>query len=502
MKSIDRPWIWMPRSRAVRVALGAVGLVLLVVTLMGLIGSARPLDVVLATAVVVVALGPTARRLMTGTFDVFEPTFGSGVMLALLFGVRPLYVVAQGSFDYLGYRIDSELTATVALGLVGTASFMFAYNLAIREGDGLSNDAPDTVDGHSASPVPAALWLAAVSSALGLGLFFIYLLRAGPPAEAISLWLAGRSSQFAQATAGSSEYLSAAPILLPSAAIAIVTLSRSRLSAVQRTAVVALGFVAAAVFFVGGDRRFLVPSLAIPAVAYYLAARRRPGRLLILTLVPIVFVVLATVPFARAAGARGQAGGLLPIFAEAFAAPLKAWDRFITSYDTEMVGALAIEVKLLREPDDFYYGRATLGDLLIAPFPSAIFPNKPVTARNDMLIRAFGAPCGGPAGGLCPDFSAIGTFYQDLWWIGVVLGMGVLGVLSRVIWVRYFAKPRSAYRIVLAASWTVMLPIILRAGFMPSFAWWLYFVVPTLGMVALAKAISQRSRKPTEIWPT
>lgn len=480
-----------------RMRTAPLGLVLVMSTgvgvAVGVLEFGRSIGLVLALAVVVFALSPTMMRVLQGRFDLFEPTFGAGLMLAILFGIRPIYLISEGQFDYLGYQIGREITAAIGLGLLGTVSFMVGY-FGFRR-DHLA--APDEQPRDDEPPVSAAATTTAISvgflaGVLGLALFAVHLLRMGPPAWALSVWLSGRSNELVDAVAGTSEYLSAGPILLACAATAIGVVSAWRLTRWQLLGIAAMATMSAAIFSVGGDRRFLIPSLGVPVVAYYLSTSRRPGRTLMLALVPLAFVVLATIPYGRSAGARDQAGGVVPIFAEAFSAPLTAWNRFITSYDTEMVGALAVQVQLQRGPDDFYYGRATIGDLLIAPIPSALFPAKPITARNDVLIRAFGAPCTVLPGTLCPDFSVIGTFYQDLWWIGVIAGMAALGAMSRAIWMRYRAMPRSPQRVVMAATWTISLPILIRAGFMPSFAWWLYFLVPTLVITALSVALARR----------
>ena len=123
-------------------------------------------------------------------------------------------------------------------------------------------------------------------------------------------------------------------------------------------------------------------------------------------------------------------------------------------------------------------------------------PGKPQSARNDFLIRIFGNPCDlRIPGALCPDFSVIGTFYQDFWFVGVFVGMVLMGVFSAALWKRYQERQTSSVALVLAASWTVSLPIIIRAGFMPSFQWWLEFIVPALLGLRIARGEPLRRRR-------
>jgi hypothetical protein len=477
-----RPWF-----RPAAAGLGAATVGVVIISLVFRHG----LDVLLALAVVGCASAPTILRLRQHRFDLFEPTFAAGVMLALLFGIRPLYIIAWSQYEYLGHQTEPQLTAVIGLGLVGSASFAIGYFWVRR---GPAGDrwkaATNAIPAPSSAATRFVMLVGLLTGALGVALFALNLLRMGPLTKVIPLWLGGQSSQLAQVAGGSSEYLTAAPILLACAATAIGTMMGWRLTRIQLICVSGMAVLPAIVFLINGDRRFLLPCVLVPVVAYCMVSGRRPGRKLMLAGIPLAFVFLATIPWLRTAQGRTYPGGVPAILADSLSAPIVSWDRFITQYDTEMESALSVQLQVQTGPGDFYYGRATIGDLLLAPIPSAVFPNKPETARNDMLISTFGGPC--TTGHYCPDFSVIGTFYQDLWWPGVGLGMMALGAFSRAIWARYLSRPSSTYAIVAAATWTIMLPILIRAGFMPSFAWWLYFLVPTVAVIALSKFLAQR----------
>jgi hypothetical protein len=102
------------------------------------------------------------------------------------------------------------------------------------------------------------------------------------------------------------------------------------------------------------------------------------------------------------------------------------------------------------------------------------------------------APCDA-FGGICSDFSAIGSFYFDFWLPGVILGMASLGVGSALVWRRYLVRrdPLSSF---VAGTWAVFLPIVLRAAFMPALSWFLIFLVPGLLILHVAALAPSSTR--------
>ena len=70
----------------------------------------------------VIALAPIAHRVITSTFDIFEPVVGACLMLALLFGVRPLAMLLRGDLT-LHYQpaidVSEPFHRAVVLGALG-----------------------------------------------------------------------------------------------------------------------------------------------------------------------------------------------------------------------------------------------------------------------------------------------------------------------------------------------------------------------------------------------
>jgi hypothetical protein len=438
-------------------------------------------EAIISATTLAVALAPIARR-VAGHFDLFEPIVPASAVLAALFGARPLMMIYDDDLTYFGRPIADRFPESVVLGLIATVFFVVGYEVWVSRPlarERVRSDAPSLI---------RAKWFALGSLAASILLFGAHLARGPSFTESLRLLARGRSNELADIYERSSEYFSSAPVLAASGAITVLAIAAGpRLSWPTRLLVAASVAFPAGIFLLVGARRFVIPAILVPVIVWYLRRGRRPRGAVVAVVLPLAFLLLATVAHARSAGAREEAGGVMPVLLDGLLRPDRTVVRFLRRSDTEMIAAFAAQLEMQSEPRDFFYGRASLGDLLLAPVPSAIVSSKPTTARDEMLIRVFGHPCRvrtGEGGG-CADFSAIGTFYQDFWYLGVIVGMALLGVLSATLW-RAYVRAQTAPTIVLAATWAVFAPIVLRAGFMPATTWWLYFVLPSLAGVWLA----------------
>ena len=433
--------------------------------------------------------------LTVGSRNIFEPVVPATVMLGVLFGVRPIVMVALGDVNYyLFVPISGYLTEAFFLGMLGTLAFLFGYyvRLGINKQPASMKSLSCVEYGFNKKRLYVYISIISIAS---LVLFIVYLSAGGAPWEFLQMMVSGRSTALVESIAINSEYLSVAPILSACAAILIVVhFHGKQLTVSRKIIIVGLIVFPVMVFMLMGVRRFIIPSILIPIVVWYLSRNKRPSVKVAAIVVPVILVLISAIPYMRTEGARSQAGGLGNFFEFAIKEHKELIANIILKHDTEMVSILAIEVGVLKELDDFYYGRAIFGDLLIAPIPSSLFPWKPTTARDLMLIDAFGSKCNATEGGLCPDFSLIGTFYQDFWYFGVIGGMFFFGAGSRWLWMRYRRDPVNVLNIIAVSSWAVFVPIIIRAGFMPAFAWFLYFLLPCAFGVFLSKRKNNKIR--------
>lgn len=438
----------------------------------------RIAPVLLLCAIVAYGIGRIARR----RADILEPIFPALVLAGLTFGVRPLTHADTDAY-YFGFPIAQTLPHVTILGLLGTVSLLLGYEIARSKRGGASTD-------RCFDPEALRLGVLGLLTA-GSTLYFAYLASSGSVLEGLRLLARGRSVEVKTVFGPSSEYLSSAPILIACAAVVLVVTRRQTIGWLDRRWIGGLSIVPALLFFLQGQRRFILPCLLVPLLARYLVTGSRPRLRSVLIVGALGFLVLATIPYQRSVGGRKQSGGLVAAFSGAVTHPGKTWQRFITGSDTEVLPAFAAELRYYGDRNEPYtYGAASLGDLLLAPIPSAVFPAKPPTARDELLTNMFGGPC---ISSLCPDFTAFGKFYQDGGPFGIVLGSLGVGHLAGAVWRRH-QRHRTAISSVLAAVTTIFLAIGLRADFTLGLIWALLFVVPITLTLTFASGAASKKR--------
>ena len=276
-----------------------------------------------------------------------------------------------------------------------------------------------------------------------------------------------------------SEYLILAPLLASCVATILIIINNNKKpDIIQSVILLLLIMYPTLLYLLIGNRRFMLPAIGVPVIAYYLIRTKTLSLKKIALLFFVIVPIIISIPHLRQIESREYHGGIKGYSENILENPFKLIDSVASGPDTEMLPVLAAEIKTLNKSSNYYYGKASLGDLIIAPIPTAIFPDKPMTARNELLIEIFDEPCSAKLDGICPDFSAVGTFYQDFGWFGVLTGIAFLGAITAYAWKRYQIIGPEPQIVAFLSSWYIFLPILIRAGFMPAFMWFLFYWVP------------------------
>ena len=103
----------------------------------------------------------------------------------------------------------------------------------------------------------------------------------------------------------------------------------------------------------------------------------------------------------------------------------------ITSQDdAEQAELLAAAVSQNPVGDRYRFGRATFGDTITRAVPRLLWPDKPKPPREDVISRFW--PAEYRSGAANPEFSVMLALWLGLRWPGVLIGLFVLGLGSRL----------------------------------------------------------------------
>lgn len=373
---------------------------------------------VLATMNVLLATYIIATSPVKGVGRFLAPDSIVAAILAATFGIRPLFPDRFKEWTVNGYVPTPDgiflaaVIGTVGLGAIAVGATLHRSHperyLAASHGDEVRDLSPLKV-----------LSVSAVSTLAYLGLLTLFLGNA-------SVFKDGRTVETAQS--GVPEIVFMIP-LAGSIAVAMCLISKRNVDISHRATLLLLAASAIPVLAVSqaGSRRLIIPALMIPMIAA-LMRRPRPLRAWHIGAGVGGVLVLATVPYVRAAGARAPgeslAGALIRHIGDT--GPVGVIRPFFTQWDTGMLDYTAVVAERL---DRFGLGLGTLVEFLTRPLPSTIQPFG--TSFSDQLLTdLYGGGCWDP---YCPVASAPGVLYFDGGYIGVAVGGIFIGYWLRRI---------------------------------------------------------------------
>ena len=310
--------------------------------------------------------------------------------------------------------------------------------------------------------------------------------------QGLSAHLGGRTVRVYDVS--TTQYFSAAPIAHVAVAAAIVLNARpSQNRAFISISAGALLLLPVLAFLPQGQRRFLLPSIVIVAVARRVRFGPMPKILFSLT-IGILICLLYIVPQYRTAGARSQTG-LGDLIWTTVSSPGQLVSSVLTGTDTSMINSFGYAIEQdFGGQGDF----TTLLDPVTAPIPSSLLPRQ--NGHDAALEFVQGTTCRFAGAGRCPDFSAPGSFYFDFGVLG-----GVLGGLA------FFAVYRSVAKSVFHATSSpqfaspvagVLAFVTFRAGFGEGVVWTMMFIVPLVVATRVASLKHDGSPRGSTQWRT
>ncbi|MGY1711348.1 O-antigen polymerase [Geodermatophilus sp. SYSU D00758] len=440
-----------------------------------------PVDDVVFWSTLVVALWFTLLgwKTIAGSADLSEPIHWINATYLVLFGLHPLSLHALGGIDapYHGtFDISPTYASAVSTGLLSMTVVNIGYAvLARRRGPepqppGVARPGPPPAGPGIPAPgsvrrMRTAAWLLVLVGACGM----VYLLSLGTDNENGS------------AGAGHTAYAYNLPyVLIPASLLflAVYWCERKRADLLSGV-LVALAY--ASILMTLGGRTPILLALSAPALFAVMQWRTRIPRAGVL-----LIAVLAVVGFAALRDANSPTSSLGESLSRSVTHPDEVLIQTFTGDDTEMVDALALEMRFV--PGHFEHEpgimvRSTLG----APIPRLIWPDKPKTA--DVVLNEVLFDRGANEASVA--YSMVGEAYFDSGFLGVVAYGAALGALYGSLWHRRRTRSLSPLDTALVATATAMVPIVFRGILAYSLGIALFLFAP-LVLVKLWNAAAER----------
>ena len=434
------------------IALGVVGLFLLVGLLVGLA------DLGLAGGLIIgaglVCLIPVFASLLRGEHDIFEPSYLFALAFGVLFVIRPAleWSATHGVPTMGGLDPTPTYLAAIAIATLGAISFYAGYFSPV--GTHLAHRLP-------ASPEvlhPGRVWTGALGVAvLGIGMYVAFLMTTGGLGS-FAVVIAGRNPDFVSSVSQPAGYLySGLQFLFPAGVILLVSARRwMSLNGLAGLAMVAMSVVPQ---FFTGSRSATLPALLTLGLLWYLRRASRPRLVTMLSLALVGFVLVISVP-RDYRNTDDRTGSLVDAVASSIANAEATGREFILGLDTAMLPAFAIEVSEVPGSIPFQFG-STYVEAALRPIPRAFWSAKPDAAETQ-LMRVFWPDLA--AQRISLTFSLFGEPFLNFGLLGVVAISALFGVAWRGLWEYWRRQPANPVAIgIFAISWPFLF-VYLRGG--------------------------------------
>lgn len=241
-------------------------------------------------------------------------------------------------------------------------------------------------------------------------------------------------------------------------------------------------------------KRVTIANIYVPAIAFvslcYMLASRRNGVLMIIIatvmvigirtmnekmsakvkrwgLIAIVFVMLAFVSSIRLGGGEKSVQDLS--FGGAISAAME--HSFEGAYFLDPAKTATI-VDQTSAKDLFMYGESFVG-AFVAPVPRILWPEKPLVRIGPLvaqMILQYDNNSGAPPG-------AVGEFYMNFGWLGIVFGMVTLGAFASMLYNRFESHVDKRFATPAYALFMLCIILFLVADFSLSFLYMIRYAV-------------------------
>ena len=436
------------------------------------------LRTLLLFAIIFSMLIPISIRILKGKFDLFEPLVITNISFLFMFIGRPLANLVIGQNVSLGYNILNTFDEALFLAWIGILSFQFGYFSPLRHF--LLNRLPYPPTFQPRTAVFSA-WL---FTGFGGALFWIFLCTQGG-LEVVPYLIEGRQASNNEFFLESTGYLYNAILMWGPASLVFFAVA-----VVYRKLYLFIPFIITLLPLVilygsRGTRSQLFPLVISLFVFWYLWQKRRPSIRAIFLIGLLGLVLSGWLREFRNVETKENAIKHLKAIASS---PIATIGDLLTSPDTEMFDALAIELSVVPKTLAFMPG-ATFSDITIRAIPRPLYPNKPLES-NDKLVNELW-PEHYSLSRASPCFSLIGVLYADIGYITVVSGMYFFGTIFGAFWLWFNANSNNIMAQMIYSMGLPFVVILMRGSIPDTLARMLFYFAP-LYILMIVKRLRKR----------
>jgi oligosaccharide repeat unit polymerase len=398
-----------------------------------MVPSISPLLAALGAACCVPLLVALLRR----TGDVFEPVYIFALTNLVYFVIVPLELIQdRNRLVVFGVDYNSELPKVLFMALLSVIGFYIGYYVA---------GGYNTNQLKAHTPLGQTVLRSAHNWSIGLLIFFttavaLWIVVARIPLR--TLWVFGNVAYLdwkCTSSGPSIGYLYGSREAIPACLLlTLATRSSRRWGAMALALIIVISVIFAGM---GSRSRVLLLVLSL-YIFYYLERQRRPSWISMLVVASVLFyVVIGGLGFYRT-----RVDQNVPVLGQDAYTVAEAWDILVNS--SELVRASAVVTRWVPALSGYRWGRDFL-QILVAPIPRFMWPGKSMFVSEDLTDFWW-------TGAAPPMWS---VFYVNFGPVGVLLGMILLGLLSRQIYRTHLQNPESSIAQVALALY---LPLLLK----------------------------------------
>ena len=315
-------------------------------------------------------------KIISNKFLIYDPVMTSMAMLIFLFILRPFSMIINGEvFFYRDLYIYNQISNALLYSGISIVVFIFAYELAQKVTIFQTKIRSLLQKEYEFCAGRTLYYYCFLLVFIGFVFFAIQLygFGSGSLINIVSFDI----DSLAIDAKFKSEYFTLAPLLTSVVASLVILINEGSLSRKKKILIFFMIVYPTISFFMLGNRRFMLPAVIVPLFCYfykngYQVQWLKPRN--ILTTILLLLLVIS-IPYLRQHESRESYGGSLNFVSNLISEPSSIINKITLGPDSEMFSVFAAQINTLNNTG-YYYGSASLGDLVLAPIPSAIFPKQ------------------------------------------------------------------------------------------------------------------------------